>query len=143
MVEYNINFFSIDSTKDIFNYVVIVTRHNNQWVWVRKHNVLTWEVPGGHVEKGETPEEAAQRELWEETGAQNYSLTPVCDFTINSNGKQSYNRLFYAQVDEFDTLPNFEIQEVKFANSIPNKLTHGTIQPILMQRVIDLMQLDV
>jgi len=28
-----------------------------------------WDIPGGHIEKGEIPEEAARRELYEETGA--------------------------------------------------------------------------
>jgi 8-oxo-dGTP diphosphatase len=33
-----------------------------------------WDIPGGHIEKGETPEEAARREVYEETGAQLASL---------------------------------------------------------------------
>jgi 8-oxo-dGTP diphosphatase len=33
-----------------------------------------WDIPGGHIEKGETPEEAARREVYEETGTQLASL---------------------------------------------------------------------
>ena len=37
------------------------------WIMV-KNRVRGWELPGGHVNQDEAPEEAALRELYEETG---------------------------------------------------------------------------
>jgi ADP-ribose pyrophosphatase len=39
-------------------------------------SAMTWEIPAGHVEPGETPEQAARKELLEETGyqAENFEL---------------------------------------------------------------------
>ena len=50
-------------------YSVISARFESHWIFVRHQMRSTWEIAGGHIEKGETSAEAAGRELMEETGA--------------------------------------------------------------------------
>ena len=48
--------------------VVIAARYRGMWLVCRHRDRDTWELPGGHVENGETPEAAVRWELYEETG---------------------------------------------------------------------------
>ena len=50
------------------------------WQYRYPHGRTHWEVPAGRVDDGETPEEAALRELAEETGYRAGALTHVCGF---------------------------------------------------------------
>ncbi|MDD2196548.1 MAG: NUDIX domain-containing protein [Bacteroidales bacterium] len=136
MGQLTIEYHNINTRKRIYNYVVIVAYFNEKLVWVRKKGATTWEIPAGHVEKGETPNQAAERELWEETGALQYALSPICDFSIKTENGTSYNRLFYCQIEKIGELPISEIEEIDFRNDIPSQLTHGKIQPRLIERVM-------
>ena len=57
-------------------YVVIVLFDGDQVLWARHARRATWEIPGGHIEPDETPRQAAERELWEETGITKAALQP-------------------------------------------------------------------
>ncbi|UGC97717.1 nudix hydrolase [Pantoea phage PdC23] len=56
----------------------ILFRQNRKIFLIKRSDDGTWCIPGGHVEPGETPDQAARREVAEETGYQ-YSgeLTPM------------------------------------------------------------------
>lgn len=141
MTAYRVSFHDLAEDDRKYNFVVMATRHKGQWVWLRQFGKDSWEIPGGHIENDETPEMAARRELWEETGAIDYTLTPICDFSIEHNGNSSYNRLFFCDIFKFGELPKSEIEEIKFLNEEPEFLTHGRIQPTLMQRVREQLSL--
>ncbi|VDN46673.1 conserved protein of unknown function [Petrocella atlantisensis] len=43
-------------------FVIMCAVYKKQWVFVRHKDRNTWEIPGGHIEVGETPDEAAKRD---------------------------------------------------------------------------------
>jgi 8-oxo-dGTP diphosphatase len=85
--------------------MVIVTREKKQKVLLirRKHPpfVGTWAIPGGFVEMDETLEEAARRELFEETQVRNLKLEQLR--TFGDPGRDPRGRVisvvYLAQVD--------------------------------------------
>lgn len=128
------DFAEIDEDK--LKYAVIVTRHNNQWVYVKHKKRETWEIPGGHREPQEKIVDAAKRELHEETGAINYNLQAICVYSVSQQNQHSFGGLFFADVFNFSSLPNLEIEEVSFNPTAPRHQTYPKIQPFLLEKVV-------
>ena len=73
-------------------FVVVLSKYNGRILLSRHKSRTTWETQGGHIEPGETPLEAAKRELYEESGATEYHIAPLCDYWAgNSETGQGAN----------------------------------------------------
>lgn len=77
---------------------VIVSQYQGKWVLCQHKQRATWEVPGGHIEPGETPEEAARRELYEESGAKEYDLREVGVYGVKRDEQEDFGMLYFAQI---------------------------------------------
>lgn len=115
-------------------YAVIIARHNGKLLWCRHRDRDTWEIPGGHIEAGETALEAAARELEEETGATDYDLFPLCWYSAfrASGAPRSLGLLCIAEVRTTTPL-HAEIAEVRTFDCMPDALTYPQIQPHLLE----------
>jgi 8-oxo-dGTP diphosphatase len=121
-----------------------MTKFNGQWLYVRHKERQTWEIPGGHREENENINDTASRELFEETGATKFRLTPVCIYSVerdeNIDYTESFGQLFYSEVEILDKLPDFEIKEINLFDDIPNDLTYPLIQQFLHEKVLDFLK---
>lgn len=61
---------------ETYKYVVVLSEYNGKILLSRHKDRTTWETQGGHIEDGETPLDAAKRELYEESGAIDFIMYP-------------------------------------------------------------------
>jgi ADP-ribose pyrophosphatase len=61
---------------------------------------VTLELPSGHVDEGETPEQAVVRELYEETGCETLDLTPLGPLASNTGRMTNQLWAFAAKVQK-------------------------------------------
>lgn len=122
---------------DLIKFAVILAKHNGKYVFCKHRERDTWEVPGGHRESGEAIDVTARRELWEETGAIDFDIKPVCVYSVtapdNFDGTETFGMLYYADIRSFEPELHLEIEKIMITDVLPESWTYPLIQPKLME----------
>lgn len=125
-------------TKRITSRAIIL--HNDHILLVREIAKKYWSFPGGKIEKGESPQEAVKRELYEELSLSvdiiDYKLGTYTSAT--KEDKQNGVHIFVLQLDTPDFRKKWELEDAKWfpLESLP------TLSPAIAQRIAELKRGD-
>lgn len=116
-----------------YKYVVVLSEYQGRILLSRHKERTTWETQGGHIEPGEAPMEAAKRELYEESGAVDYEITPLCDYWAGVEGTDDWanGMVFRAVIQKLGEIPESEMAQVQTFHALPENLTYPAITPVL------------
>ena len=122
--------YNLNELKE-YKFVVILSKYKGKILLSRHKKRSTWETQGGHIEKGETPLEAAKRELFEESGAVTYTISPVFDYRAGDDKSSANGMVFMADISELTDIPDSEMKEVRTFYKLPDALTYPEITLVL------------
>lgn len=122
-------------------FVIIVSKYNDKLVFSKHKQRNTYEFPGGHIEIGEKPIDAAKRELYEESGAIEFDIKLLGYYSIIGNDgvikvdKESYGAIYFAEIDKFSSLPKeFEMEKIELFDKVPENLTYPVVVKEIMKK---------
>ena len=124
---------------EILKFAVIISKTNGKWVFCKHKERDTYEIPGGHREENESILETAKRELREETGALNFSISSICVYSVigknkvNETGEETYGMLFLADIKTFEPELHSEMEKVLITDTLVENWTYPLIQPKLIE----------
>lgn len=121
----------------LLKFAVIIAKTEGKYVFCKHKQRDTWEAPGGHREPGEKILETAKRELYEETGAVDFDIKPICAYSViaedNFDGEETFGMLYYADIRAFEKELHSEIEKIVITDKMPDVWTYPEIQPKLLK----------
>lgn len=133
-----VNFYE-EVPDDFLKFAVIISRTKDKWVFCKHKERDTYEVPGGHRELNESIIETAKRELMEETGAVDFTIKPICVYSVkgktrvNENAdNETFGMLFIADIFSFEELHS-EMEKIVITDTLVDNWTYPLIQPKLIE----------
>lgn len=140
MTDMKVNFYE-EIEDSLLKFAVIVAKSQRKWVFCKHKDRITLEIPGGHREKRESILQTAKRELMEETGAIDFSIKPICVYSVtgknrvNESGNEIFGMLYYADIQTFEEELDSEIEKIELLEELPTAWTYPQIQPLLLAEV--------
>ncbi len=131
--------FYEDTEDRLLEFAVIISKYRGRWVFCKHKDRNTYEISGGHREENESILNTAKRELYEETGATDFSIKKICIYSVigktrvNQSGEKSFGMLYYADIRELEKELHSEIEKVVFLDDLPTEWTYPLIQPLLIK----------
>lgn len=127
--------FYDSAVDELFKFAVIIAKYDGKYIFCKHKARDTYEIPGGHREVGENINDTARRELYEETGALDFDIRPVCVYSVtapdNFDGAETFGMLFYAEIYTLESELHSEIEKIIITSDLPENWTYPEIQPKL------------
>ena len=126
------------TVRDSGRRVGVVAVRDGSVLLVRQYRLLidglSWEIPGGKLESGESPETAAARECFEEAGIRCENLRPLVNFHLGLDTLLNPTFLFYCE--EVEEIPDrkFDPAEVVDQEWVP---LEKSIEMVFENKVAD------
>ena len=120
----------------LLKFAVIISKSNGQWVFCKHKDRNTYEVPGGHREKDEQILDTAKRELKEETGAIDFTIKPICVYSVKGKTRvnentndETFGMLYFADIHSFEEIHS-EIEKIILMDDLVKDWTYPLLSLI-------------
>ncbi|SDI80512.1 RNA deprotection pyrophosphohydrolase [Natribacillus halophilus] len=114
-------------------HVLVICRYDQRWL-LTKHPRRGLECPGGKVEKGELPEAAAIREVWEETGARINALHYLGQYEVRGRHDTVVKNVYFAEVAYLQSKKGYmETKGPYLLKDIPGRLDKNEKYSFIMK----------